>query len=48
MRPLGVKKSESVEWEKPLNGLRVAAAVSTGLKAGVNEIRILAQFDREV
>ena len=38
MRPLAVKKSESVAREgKALNGVRIAAAVSTGLKAGVNE-----------
>jgi hypothetical protein len=38
MRPLSVKKSESMAWGgKPLKRLRVAAAVSTGLKAGVNE-----------
>ena len=38
MRPLSVKQSESVTLRgSRWNGLRVAAAVSTRLKAGVNQ-----------
>jgi len=38
MRPLSMKKSESVAWGiKPLKPLARVAALSTGLKAAVNE-----------